>query len=351
MNSNGSSIGPHKDIVISSRIRIARNVDPFSFPHLLNLTESTELLDEIVKAVEAFPDHEGDAFQLVSLKDLNQIERQTYVEKHLISPALASNHPKAHFFMDTSRHRSIMVNEEDHIRIQCTMAGLQLDEAWNEADQLDNWLGKTLTYAFDETYGYLTACPTNVGTGIRVSVMMHLPALTMLGYISDLINAAGHLGFAVRGVFGEGSEYMGNLYQISNQNTLGPKEQEIVDNLKVITYQVMQKERLARKNLLTSRKIELDDKIHRSMGILKYARRLTRKEAMQYLSDLKLGVTLGLINSCSLEQLQDLIEQIQPANIQKKEGSLLKEIDRDVRRAELIRSNLSQKGGNMDVHE
>ncbi|MEN1762183.1 protein arginine kinase [Anoxynatronum sibiricum] len=350
MSHSLSPAGPHQDIVISSRVRIARNLESFPFPHLMTPDQSLELVQQVQQAVSAIDPHDHHPFRWIALRDINPVDRQTYVEDHLISPALADNPENGGFFIDSQQRRSMMVNEEDHLRIQCMLKGLQLEEAWKEADQLDDRLGRLLPFAFDETFGYLTACPTNVGTGVRISVMLHLPALTLLGFINGLIHAAGQLGFAVRGVFGEGSEYMGNLYQISNQITLGLQEPEIISNLEDIVLQVIQKERMARKNLLSRQRIDLEDKVHRSLGILTHARRLSRKEAMQYLSDLKLGVSLGMISTCTLDDLHQLIEIIQPANLQKHCGELLREVERDCRRAELVRKILTE-GGVSDVHE
>jgi protein arginine kinase len=341
---------PHHDIVISSRVRIARNLENYAFPHLLTADKTNDILRRVKQAVESFSHGTGNRYQYVALSQLDSVERQTFVEDHVISPALAGNLDKGAFFLDELRQNTIMVNEEDHLRIQCVLKGLQLADAWKKADLLDDFLGRHLPYAFDETFGYLTACPTNLGTGVRFSVMLHLPALTMLGHTNGMIHAAGQLGFAVRGVFGEGSDHMGNLYQISNQVTLGIQETEMISDLEDVVLQVIQKERMARKNLLDKQKVDVEDRICRSLGILKYARRLSRKEAMQYLSDLKLGITLGIINFCTLDELQGLIELIQPANLQKHYGELLRESERDFRRAEIIRRKLSE-GGGKDVNE
>lgn len=350
MNKALSHIGPHHDIVISTRVRIARNVEGYYFPHKMDEENALELMKAVDQAVKSFPDHQGEEYTYVRLNELNGLEGQALVEEHVISPALLANAGKSGFFFNPSKGNSIMVNEEDHIRIQNMQQGFQTDIAWNEADQLDNWLGKNLPYAFDETFGYLTACPTNLGTGTRISVMLHLPALTLMGYIEGLIQAAGQLGFAVRGLFGEGTEYMGNLYQVSNQVTLGLEEHEIISRLEDVVIQVIQKERLARRNLLDNKKIDLEDRIFRSLGILSYARRLTGKEAMQYLSDLKLGTSLGLISACTLSELQGLMELIQPAKLQQHCGKQMDETERDRQRAKLIRGKING-GGTQHVHE
>ncbi len=350
MSTSLTDIGPHHDIVISTRVRIARNVEGYSFPHKLNDDTSFALMKDVQTAVKAFPEHQGDDYSFVRLKQLESLERQVYVEEHVISPALLANAGRSGFFYNQTKGTSIMVNEEDHIRIQNMQQGFQLEAAWNEADQVDNMLGKKLPYAFDDTFGYLTACPTNLGTGTRVSIMLHLPALTLMGHIDGFIQAAGQLGFAVRGLFGEGSEYMGNLYQVSNQITLGLEEHEIISRLEDVVVQVIQKERLARRNLFDNKKIGLEDRIFRSLGILSYARSLTWKEAMQYLSDLKLGTSLGLISTCTLEELRTLMELIQPAKLQQHCGKLMDETERDRQRAELIRCKING-GGTQHVNE
>ena len=350
MSTDLTHIGPHHDIVISTRVRIARNVEGYPYPHKLNADRSLALMHDIQTAVKAFPEHEGERYIFTSLDKLDGLERQALVEEHVISPALLANADKSGFFYNKGQGVSIMVNEEDHIRIQSMLQGFRPEAAWKEADQVDNLLGKNLPYAFDDTFGYLTACPTNLGTGTRVSIMLHLPALTLMGHTDGFIQAASQLGFAVRGLFGEGSEYMGNLYQVSNQITLGLAEHEIISRLEDVVIQVIQKERLARRNLFESKKIDLEDRIFRSLGILSFARKLTRKEAMQYLSDLKLGTSMGMISTCTLIELQTLMELIQPAKLQQHYGKQMEETERDRQRAELIRSTLNG-GGPEDVNE
>ncbi|RQD67002.1 MAG: protein arginine kinase [Tindallia sp. MSAO_Bac2] len=350
MNQIYPALGPHGDIVMSSRVRIARNLEPFVFPHLISDKEAKKISDLVKNVLEKENSQYKQRFQSIKMHDIDAIDRQVYVEDHTISPALASNVNKGELLVHSASGCSVMIHEEDHIRIQCLLKGLQPEEAFMEADALDDWMGKHLSYAFDERLGFLTACPTNTGTGLRASVMLHLPALTMMGYLEGLIRAAGQLGFAVRGVFGEGTAYLGNLYQISNQITLGIKEQEIIANLEDITEQVIHKERMARQSVLKERKLELEDRVYRSLGTLKYARLIQRNEAMQLISDLILGTSLGVINQYPLTCLNELMEQIQPANLQKQSGKALSESERDQKRAELISATLEQ-GGNDHVDE
>ena len=345
-----TGMGPHIDIVMSSRVRIARNLKQYFFPHRLNTDQANELAEQVRSAVDHFPEERGNDFQWIKLKELDPLDRLVHVENHMISPALADHPERGRFFVNSKSGCSIMVNEEDHIRIQCMMHGFRMQEAWTLADQLDDWLGRHLSYAFDDSLGYVTACPTNLGTGIRISLMLHLPALTMLGYTNGLIRAAGQLGIAVRGAFGEGSEYLGNLYQVSNQITLGMQELEIIHNMEDIVQQVIHKEDLARQDLLATQRIEVEDRIYRSLGILRHARQMTRKEAMQHLSEIKLGISLELINDCNLEGLHELMTLIQPANIQQHFGEKLMDQERDSRRAALIRKYFAE-GGRCHVNE
>src|SRR5690606_2870971 len=220
---------------------------------------------------------------------------QVLVEKHLISPALANESRCGALILDRTESVSIMVNEEDHLRIQCLYSGFQVKEAWDKASRIDDLFEEAVDYAFDETRGYLTSCPTNVGTGIRASVMMHLPALVMTKQINRILQAVTQVGLAVRGLYGEGSEALGNLFQISNQITLGQSEEEIIDNLHNVARQILEHEKAARQRLLAESRIRLEDRICRSYGTLRHAVVMDSKEAAQRLSDVRLGIDLGLI--------------------------------------------------------
>lgn len=332
--------GPESDIVISSRIRMARNIEGIPFPHYLNEDLANEVIHKVYEGVTLGNDSLKKDFKLMNINTLDDIQRLNYIEKHLISPDLARNTKTGSMLINSDETISIMINEEDHIRIQCLLPGLQLDKALDIADKIDDLLEEKINYAFDEELGYLTACPTNIGTGIRASVMIHLPALSLTGYIQAVLRAAGQIGLAVRGIYGEGTEFIGNLYQISNQVTLGLTEGEIIGNLHDVTMQIIEKERTARKNLLEARKVDLEDKIFRSYGILSNARKITGNEAMQLISDVKLGVHLGLIDKVKVEKLNQLITMIQPGYLQKYYGQQLSPVDRDIKRAELIRNTL-----------
>jgi len=235
---------------------------------------------------------------------------------------------------------SIMVNEEDHIRIQCLFPGFQLQEAWQLASRIDDIFETHLDYAFDEKYGYLTSCPTNVGTGIRASVMMHLPALVLTQQINRILSAITQVGLAVRGIYGEGSEATGNLFQISNQITLGQSEDEIIDNLYGVAKQIIEHEKAARQKLLQESRIRIVDRVMRSYGILSNAAILDSKEAAQRLSDVRLGIDLGLISDVSGNVMNELMVMMQPGFLQQYSGEKLSADERDIRRAELIRERL-----------
>jgi protein arginine kinase len=237
-----------------------------------------------------------------------------------------------------------MINEEDHLRIQCLSPGFQVRETWEWASKIDDLFEESVDYAFDEKLGYLTSCPTNVGTGIRASVMMHLPALVITGQINRVLSAVTQIGLAVRGLYGEGSEATGNLFQVSNQITLGQSELEIIDNLHRITRQIISQEKEARKRLLSESRLRLEDRVRRSYGILRYAATIDSKETAQRLSDVRLGVSMGLLPEVNAQVLNELLVSTQPGFLQYLSGGHLSPEERDVKRAELIRRRLASAG-------
>lgn len=330
---------PHGDIVLSSRIRLARNVEGIPFPAQIGNEASSRVIKMVGDSIKHNPVLSHD-FQLMILSDISSLEARVFVEKHLISPDLEQKNQGSAVFMKKDEQVSIMVNEEDHIRIQVLLPGLQLDKCWDLADKIDDVLEETLNYAFDEELGYLTACPTNTGTGMRASVMVHLPALNMTNQLKKVLQTLGQLGLAVRGVYGEGTEILGNLVQISNQLTLGQSEEYIINNLKGLTEQIINKEKQIRKTLMEKNRIMLEDKICRAYGLLTGARILSSKEFMKLLSDVRLGVDLGIIKEIKRETLDELMLEYQPATLQKKAGRQLSDIERDVLRSQLIREKL-----------
>ncbi|SDS57064.1 protein arginine kinase [Paenibacillaceae bacterium GAS479] len=340
--------GPDSDIVFSSRVRIARNLRGYPFPILATGEHSTEVMNKLsAVAKEGKLDPIG-KFETLILSDLSELERRVLVEKHLISPSLANESRAGAVVMSDNEAISIMINEEDHLRIQCLYPGFQVKEAWQLAGRIDDIYEKATEYAFDEKRGFLTSCPTNVGTGIRASVMMHLPALVMTQQINRILSAITQVGLAVRGLYGEGSEALGNLFQISNQITLGQSEEEIIDNLHGVVRQIIEHEKAARQRLMQESQLRLEDRVKRSYGILSHAAIMESKESAQRLSDVRLGIDLGMIREVSPQVMNELMVMTQPGFLQQAFEEKMNTEQRDMRRAELIRNQLasrSQDGG------
>lgn len=338
--------GPHSDIVISSRVRIARNISDLPFPMLATASQAAEVVTRTEQTLAQLPQTEHlVGAELLHMDDLTPLQQRVLVEKHLVSPALADESRHGAVVLSGDEAVSVMVNEEDHLRIQCLFPGLQLKEAWALASRIDDFFEERLDYAFDETLGYLTSCPTNVGTGVRASVMMHLPALVMTQQINRILPAVTQVGLAVRGIYGEGSEAVGSLFQISNQVTLGQSETEIVDKISSVALQLVHHEQRAREQLMHEVRVKLEDRVQRSLGVLAHARVVDSKEAMRRLSDLRLGIDLGLVSGISATILNELIVQTQPGFLQHISGRQLDTDERDVCRASLIRERLGRGNG------
>lgn len=335
-----SGEGPDSDIVFSSRVRLARNLRQIPFPMLATASQSKKVIDQVSKAAASEEFSSLDQFEKLNLEGLSALEKRVLVEKHLISPHLANESRHGAVILSENESVSIMINEEDHVRIQCLYPGFQLHEAWKMANKIDDVLEQHVDYAFDERHGYLTSCPTNVGTGIRASVMMHLPALVLTQQINRILSAISQIGLVVRGIYGEGSEASGNLFQISNQITLGHSEEEIISNLYSVAKQIIEHERSARRTLLDNNKIRIEDKLHRSYGILLNARVMESKEAATRLSDLRLAIDMGMIGDLSTKVINELMVLIQPGFLQMYSGRELTPAQRDARRAKLIRERL-----------
>lgn len=332
--------GHEADIVMSTRIRLARNLNEYRFPLSFSDEEATKVDELVTKALLDLNNGEQN-FSHFTIKEMPALQRQVLVEKHLISPQLAKKRKSSSVLISDDESISVMVNEEDHLRIQCLAPGFQLLETYALANKLDWQLEKRLPYAFNETFGYLTSCPTNVGTGLRASVMMHLPALTMSKQMKVLTQMLTRLGMVVRGIYGEGSENLGNIYQISNQVTLGKSEEEIIDDLQNVVVQIIQNERAAREELLQKAPIALEDRCNRSLGTLKYARIMTSEEAAASLSNVRLGVDLGIIKDMPLNVLNECMILIQPGFVQQYAGTTLQATERDIFRARLLREKLN----------
>ncbi|EHL76301.1 protein arginine kinase [Bacillus smithii] len=337
--------GPHSDIVLSSRIRLARNLENHQFPTVFSGDEAMKVVHEVGEALKRFPGMNENPLEMLLMNELQPLQKRVLVEKHLISPLLAEGTNYGAVFLSENEDISIMVNEEDHIRIQCLASGLQLKETLVKANQIDDLIEEKVPYAFDEKIGYLTSCPTNVGTGLRASVMVHLPALVMTQQMNQIIPAINQLGLVVRGIYGEGSQSVGNLFQISNQLTLGKSEEEIVNDLISVVSQIIDQERSAREALVKTNHIQLEDRIFRSYGVLANSRIIESKEAAQCLSDVRLGIDLGYINTISKNVLNELLILTQPGFLQQYAGASLRPEERDVRRATLIREKLRQEHG------
>lgn len=323
--------GPDTDAVISSRVRIARNIRGLPFPYLAS-DEQTGNVQQAVAAAAAAQKEKFKDFILLQMEKLPHLDKQLLVEKHLASPFLAGESHHGALLLRSDEAVSIMINEEDHLRIQAILPGLQLEEAWQEADRYDDFLEAGLLYAFDECYGYMTACPTNMGTGLRASVMLHLPALIMTKQVNRLLAALSQVGLAVRGIYGEGTEIIGNLVQVSNQITLGQPEEEIIRNLYSVTRQIVEQEQSARQGLLNESRLRLADRAWRALGVLKYAQIISSQEAMQLLSEIRLGYDLGLIKGVDRRLLNELLVIIRPACLQLLAGKELNGEERDMER-------------------
>jgi protein arginine kinase len=338
-----SDDGPDSDIVLSSRIRFARNLDEYNFPTLFTNGEAEAVIGTIMERASNSSSAAFGQLETIKMDDIPPLQKRVLVEKHLISPNLAENSVHGAVLLSDNEEVSIMINEEDHIRIQCLFPGFQLSEALQAATEIDDWLEEYVNYAFDEKFGYLTSCPTNVGTGLRASVMMHLPGLVLTQQMNRIVPAINQLGLVVRGIYGEGSEALGNIFQISNQITLGKSEEDIVDDLKSVVSQIISQERSAREALAKTSNIQLEDRVFRSYGTLANSRIIETKEAARCLSDLRLGIDMGFIKNISKSILNELMILTQPGFLQQYAGGPLRPNERDVRRAALIRERLKME--------
>lgn len=331
--------GPHHQIVISSRVRLARNLRGHPFPGWAKKNDRLQIMELIKPAVEELPEM-ADSYAEY-LQDLTQLEKQVLVERHLISREHAAKSTGSAVVINKKQTLSIMINEEDHLRMQSIRSGLQLKSAFKLLDKVDSALEAKVDYAFHTQLGYLTACPTNVGTGMRASAMIHLPALVLSDQINQVIQAVNKIGLAVRGLYGEGTEAMGNLFQISNQTTLGEREEDIIARLQKVIEQIIEHEQNARQTLLQKKPGTLLDQIGRGYGILCHAYSMSSKEALNLLSFLKLGVDLGLFSEECQTAIDELFILTQPAHLQRNSQQKLAPEERDALRAEIIRDKLS----------
>lgn len=332
-------VGPSSDVVISSRVRLARNLANRPFLSTAGQTDRTEVYRQITDEIAALNYDCGGL--LIDLDLVDELDRHLLVERHLISRQHAAGEGSRGVTISGDETKALMVNEEDHLRIQSLRSGLQLEDAWQEVNEIDDQLGKKLKFAFDRELGFLTVCPTNIGTGIRVSVMLHLPALKLTKEIERVARAARDMRLAVRGLHGEGTEAIGDLYQLSNQVTLGKSEEEIIrDFNEQVIPQIVNYERAARESLANHRSVQLDDKIWRAYGILRNARTVSSEEVLTLLSPIRLGVHMKRFHELDLGALNELFLFTQSAHLQKICGRDLDENERGEVRAEYIRKRL-----------
>lgn len=332
--------GAESDVVVSTRIRLARNLRKYPFPCRLSTEQKKQIVEEIKSAVQASGSVLVPRFRFVNMETLSDMEAVSLVERHLVSPEFIAERAGRGLLLLDDESVSIMINEEDHLRIQVMGEGLNMEALYETASKLDTLLDERLTFAFEEKLGYLTQCPTNLGTGMRASVMLHLPAIQESGGIQRIAGGLSKIGLTIRGMYGEHSGPTGALYQLSNQVTLGLSEEAALENLKGITMQLCAQERTARKTLLTN--IQIQDNIWRSLGILKNARRLESSEFMTMISQLRLGVSCGLIDTLTLDQINQMIVEAQPATLMELYGSPCTPEERDIFRAQKVREILQK---------
>lgn len=326
-------------IVVSTRIRLARNLKGYPFPSRLDSKRKNEIIQKVYNALKEGNSAISSDFQLIKVGELTRAQGLSFVEKHLISPEFINGDKEGRaLVLKDDKKVSIMINEEDHVRIQIITDGLNLEGAYDLADKIDTLLDENLDFAFDEKLGYLTQCPTNLGTGMRASVMLHLPALQKTGALSRIGGNLSKLGLTIRGIYGEGTEPKGAMYQLSNQVTLGISESAAIENLKNITDQLASQEVKARETIMKS--VSMRDTVHRSLGILKYALAVSHDEAMELLSNVRMGVVSGEITGINCETIDKLIPEIQPATMIVTAGENLDPEKRDILRAKTIRERL-----------
>jgi protein arginine kinase len=325
--------GINEGPVISSRIRLARNLEDYNFPGWA----SEEEKKAIWQRTTSFFEEADTTFINWSMGATTPIDKEILFERHLISQELAVKEEGCGVFVTPNECLSIMVNEEDHIRIQSLQPGLNLKEAWQAADRIDDQLEAELSYAFSPKLGYLTSCPSNIGTGMRASVMLHLPALVLMEEMEPVINGISKIGLAVRGMWGEGTEAAGNMFQVSNQITLGRREDEIISHLEQIVLELIEHENNARNRLMNERSLTIEDHVARAFGTLSNARVMNSAEALNLLSILRLGLDLGMNDQFSRREIDMLFIAIQPAHLQKLQSKDLEPEERDVVRAEMLR--------------
>jgi len=333
--------GPESEIVLSSRIRFARNIADLKFPPSADTDIRDKIIDFVYSAFSSMDLIKRGNFY--NSNDINPLDQSFLVERHLVSPEFMKDGTGRGLYIEDSERMSIMVNEEDHIRLQVISSGLSMNECWEYACKVDQGLARKLKYAYDDHFGFLTSCPTNVGTGLRASILIHMPGLVLTKEIDNVIARISKVGLVVRGFYGEGTDVLGNLFQISNQTTLGRSEEEIIDSLAKVTQQIIEYELNSQETLMKDASDQIEDKVWRSYGILKHARVLNSGEVMNLLSALRLGVSLKLFDKVSLHQINELLIITQPAHLQKYYKREMDTAERDMVRSDLVRERLQGK--------
>jgi protein arginine kinase len=331
--------GPHADLVVSTRVRLARNLASVPFTHRARDEQLQGVLASVTTAAdrtEAFRDS-----LMLRMNELGPLDRQVLVERHLVSHELSDGARPRGIVVGAEERLSLMINEEDHLRLQAMASGFQLAEAWRMADGADDELDRALDFAFSEEIGYLTSCPTNTGTGLRASVLIHLPALVLLQEIHKVLKSIMQVGLNVRGLYGEHSDVMGNLFQVSNQTTLGQGERDSIESLERVTRQVIETEERARERLTRDARVQTEDKVWRAYGLLRYCRTVSSQEVINLCSAVRLGVSLGLTGLCPLRVVNELLVLTQPGHLQRHNGGELTPAERNVYRAQLVRERLA----------
>jgi protein arginine kinase len=335
-------IGEAAELVLSTRVRLARNLRELPFTLQATEEQMGMVVSRVVSACQSLPDIGGGTF--MSMVELEELDRQFLAERHLISREMVTEVRPAGLYLANGEGTAVLVNEEDHLRLTTVVSGFELDRAWDGVRKVEEGLDSVLDFAYSEDLGYLTACPTNVGTGMRVSVFIHLPSLVLTKKIRQVLRGISQVGLAVRGFYGEGSEILGNFFQISNQNTLGLSERETIDNLEKVTRQVIEAEARARRVLLKEARLQIEDKVFRAYGNLERARMLTAQEVINLVSAVRFGVALGIGLKVDLTTLNQLLVLTQPAHLQKMAGREMNGAERAVYRADLVRERLTAAG-------
>ena len=333
-----SGDGPHAELVLSTRVRLARNLTSVPFTHRARDEQLQGVLSSVANAADrSNVFHDG---LLLRMTEMPPLDRQILVERHLVSHELGDGARPRGLMIAPDQRLTLMINEEDHLRLQAMASGFQLAEGWTLADAADDELDQSLDFAFSEEIGYLTSCPTNAGTGLRASVLVHLPALVLLDQIQKVLKSIMQVGLNVRGFWGEHSEVMGNLFQISNQTTLGRSERESIETLERVTRQILEHEERARERMLRDARVQIEDKVWRAYGSLRYCRSIQSREVINLCSAVRLGVALGLPGLCPLQVVNELLVLTQPAHLQHRAGGELTPAERNVYRAQLVRERL-----------